>query len=247
MDILHYGCGNVMIPYLIARQKDTLRDYPIHFIEKDFLETAVEELRSFDLAILNENLGDFPTLVDLHANLFNASSATMTGPLKRARYFIDRYDLIQPDERPFNLNIGALDALDKCCLAGIPNIFLGEHSCEAQVPESYRRYITVRATGNPERISLYGHNEYTIKFSHLEKVARTFGYRIIRGPFADFLPFEFTDKLRCIMNQPSPGCDEHEIIRHFLTDLFQYEYLLLTSDLTSEKRKELSANGINEP
>jgi hypothetical protein len=234
-------------PYLIGRQKDTLNNFHVNFIENDFLETAVEELLSFELAILNENLGDFPTLVDLPADLFKGSSTAITGMLNRARYFFDRYDLIRPDERVFNLNIGALDALEKCCLAGIPNIFLGEHSCEAQVPESYLPYIKVRATGNPERISLYGHDEYTIKFSHLEKIARTFGYRIIRGPFADILPFEFTDRLRCLMNLPSPGCDEHEIIRHFVTDLFQYEYLLLTTELACKKRKGPSSHGNKEP
>lgn len=227
-------------PYLIGRQRHTLQNFPVHFLEADFLDLTVDNLLSFELAILNENLGDFPTLVGLHTRLLNESSTAEIDAIDRARYFIDRYELDFPEDETFNLNIGALAALEKCCIAGIPNIFLGEHSCEARVPECHRRYIKIVSTGYPQCIPLYGHNEYTVKFSHLEKIALAFGYKIIRGPFADILPFEWTDSLKYILKSSSANCEQHEIIRHFLNDLFQYEYLLLTTGSSAETNREPS-------
>ena len=72
------------------------------------------------------------------------------------------------------MNIGAIETLEKLCTAGIPYIYLGEHSCEASVPEGLRSLIRIESTGNPERISLAGHDEYTIKFSYLQQVAHAF-------------------------------------------------------------------------
>jgi Fe-S-cluster containining protein len=116
----------------------------------------------------------------------------------------------------------------------VPYIFMSEHSCEATVPEPYRSYIHVPAGGNPQRISLRGHDEYTVKFSHLESVARTFSYRTIRGPLADVIPFDFNDRLRFILASRSVEKDEYEMIRHFVGDLYQYEFLLLIREAPAE-------------
>ena len=108
--------------------------------------------------------------------------------LKWAAGFFKKYNLERPRDDTFNVNVGAIEALEKLCSSGIPYIYLGEHSCEASVPEGLRSLIRIESTGNPERISLAGHDEYTIKFSYLEKVAASHGYTSIRGPFADFIP-----------------------------------------------------------
>ncbi len=55
------------------------------------------------------------------------------------------------------------------------------------VPAELRSTINIKSTGNPERIRLAGHDEYTIKFSYLEKVAAFHDYRSIRGQFVDFI------------------------------------------------------------
>ena len=214
-------------PYLLQKQKETLKDHDVAYMEKDFLETDAAELEVFDMAILNENLGDFPTLVGIGKNIFGLSIDEVEQPLKRVRQLFDQYSFEQPESESFNLNIGAIEAVEKLCSSGISYIFLGEHSCEATVPESYRRFIDVRSSGNPERISLKGHDEYTIKFSCLQKIAEAFNYHSIRGPFADFLEFDFAGKLRFIMASQSVEKDEHEIIRHFVEDLYKYEYLIL--------------------
>lgn len=214
-------------PVLLAEQRETLRDYPVHFRLQDFLSIDEEWLEGFELAIMNENLGDFPTLLNLSGEFFELPAAGMDDLLKKARYYFDLYALPPPSRDLFHLNIGALAALEKLCIARVPVIFLGEHSCEAKVPASLQRMITVNAAGTPERISLAGHDEYSIAFSLLEKIALAWDYAVVRGPFADFLPFTVSDRLRFILTSPFPGKDEYEIIRHFIGDLFQYEYLFL--------------------
>jgi len=50
----------------------------------------------------------------------------------------------------------------------------------------------------------------------------------MRGPLADIIPLEMTNRLKCCLAAPAARTDEDEIIRHFVEDLFKYEYLLLT-------------------
>ena len=50
-------------PYLLAKQKETFRSFEVDFELADILAVPSEALSGFDLAILNENLGDLPTLV----------------------------------------------------------------------------------------------------------------------------------------------------------------------------------------
>jgi len=214
-------------PVLLRTQRETLADYPVDYIEGDFLDMDPSQLQGFDAAILNENLGDFPAITDLDETQLEGRDSTTDEILDRVREYFRLYGLERPPRNPFNLNIGALEAVEKLCASGIPWIFLSEHSCEAAVPEPYRAFISVSSSLNPERIRLRGHDEYSIKFSHLEAVARAFSYETLRGPIADFIPFDLTPGLRFILASRSAEKDEHEMIRHFIEDLYQYEYLLL--------------------
>jgi hypothetical protein len=56
-------------------------------------------------------------------------------------------------------------------------------------------------------------------------------YKIFRDPLADFIAFDFTDKVRYMMHSKSFMKDEHEIIRYFIEDLYQYEYLFLMKSI----------------
>jgi len=212
-------------PFLVKKQQQTLKDYSVDYITGDFLQTDMAGLGDNGMAILNENLGDFPTLANISKSDFGKTNRE--GPLRKARDLFDRYSFAEPETESFNMNIGAIEAVEKLCSAGIPYVFLGEHSCEATVPEPYKDIIHVISTGNPEKITLKGHDEYTIKFSFLEKVARIFDYCIKRGPFADFLKLDFNNRIRSIMVSQFDMSDEHEIIRHFVEDLYKYEYLIL--------------------
>jgi hypothetical protein len=214
-------------PYLMRRQKETLMEYSVSYREEDFLESDMAFLSKFDLAILNENLGDFPTLVNLDQEMFQLSSKTADDDLRRAIYFFEEYKLDRPMSETFHFNLGALQALEKLCTSGIPYIFLGEHSCEAQAPETIRLPVHIESTGTPEKISLKGHDEYSIQVSYLQKVAETFDYICVRGFFADFIPFTITDELRFIIASQGRCGDDDEIICQFIEDLYKYEYLVL--------------------
>ena len=214
-------------PFLLERQRRALGARDVTYRLADAMALEPQDLRSFDLAVLNENLGDFPTLIGVRCDSLKSSGRNSKDPLQRARRIFDRYRLKPPRSEPFNVNIGAMEVVEKLCLAGIPYIFLAEHSCEASVPEPRKRWIRVRATGNPERIRLQGHDEYTMRFSDLEHMARALQYETRRGPLADYIAFDFTDQVGYIMRAKASRKDEHEAIRHFIEDLYQYEYLVL--------------------
>jgi hypothetical protein len=229
------ACMLDISPYLLGQQKETLRERRVAYREEDFLETDPAFLKEFDMAIMNENLGDFPTLVNLDQEIFQLSSGTDNDELARAIYFFEQYKLDRPMSEAFHFNLGALQALEKLCSSGIPYIFLGEHSCEAQVPDTLRLLVHVESAGTPEKISLMGHDEYSIQFSYLQKVAEAFEYICVRGPFADFIPFTITEELRSIMASQGRFGDDDEIICQFIEDLCKYEYLILVNAKTSNR------------
>jgi hypothetical protein len=212
---------------LLEKQKEALKGHEVSYREEDFLETDTATLEGFDLAIMNENLGDFPTLLDINADLLAPSSVTGDACLKRAVALCEQYGLDIPAGGRFHFNLGAIEALEKLCAARIPCIYVGEHSCEATVPVDLHHLLRIESRGSPERISLMGHDEYTIQFSHLEKVARAFGYTVIRGPFADFVELNVTDELRRTLASGGRFRDEDEAVCQFVEDLFKYEYLIL--------------------
>jgi len=213
-------------PYLLQRQKDSLAGFSAAFLETDFFKIPLTDLRSFDLVILNEVLGDFPTLTATSEpsppDDPDAVRLAARIPDFEAAYGL-RFD---PGE---NINIGALEALERLCRAGVPYIYVSEHSCESSHDDPAFPRMNFSPSGNPEKIPLKGHAEYTVKFSALEKMARAFGYKVFRGPYTDILPISFNDRVTAALRTPSPLSDRQEILRHFLYDLYKYEYLLLAS------------------
>ncbi len=210
--------------YLIRKQKETLWDFDVDFVEKDFFETDSDFLSGFDTVILNENMGDFETVAGLSED--NAGNDVNRKTRERVINFIEKYKLKRDMEREISLNTGAIKAVEKLCSAGIELIYLGEHSCEPEVPGELEEILGITRTENPERIMLKGHDEYTIKFSDLIAVAEKFHYRIERGSFADIIQPELTDELITLLRSSIAG-DKTEIIQHFIHDLYRYEYLIL--------------------
>lgn len=211
-------------PYLLDKQKETLQKYAVEFIRADALKKDAAFFSRFDLIILNENLGDFPALIPQNNSLSDKTEELIYYESK-AKHFAQEYDIsFTPDEA---INIGALILLDNICRAGVKHIYLSEHSCEASAPDDLRDILPITPAYIPERITLKGHDEYTIKFSYLQEIAAAFDYKVRRGPIADFLPLKFSDKLNAILRVKTPATDEQEIIQHFVYDLYKYEYLLL--------------------
>ena len=212
-------------PFLLDKQKKTLQSFKIDFELSDILEFPPTALSGFDLAIMNENMGDLPTLVAGQEN--DDSSVDIAEMTKNIEYFNKKYNLSLGLNENEHINIGAIEVVEKLCLAGIKYLYLSEHSCEAVVPEHIKPYISFQSSGSPEMILLKGHKEFTIKFSCLQKIAEMLNYKTRRGPFADFLTINFNDKVKTALRLATPFNDEQEIIRQFVYDLYKYEYLIL--------------------
>ena len=211
-------------PYLLEKQKEILSGFHVSFCQKDILKIAADDIACFDLVILNENLGDMPTLIS-HCDK-NTDIEKETEPWQeRLQYFQEKYALSFPEEE--NINIGAMEVLNKLCHAQIKYIYLSEHSCEASIPTHLKPYINSDSSNNPEKITLKGHDEYTIKFSCLQKIAQYFNYKIVRGQFADFLHIDFNDKVKTALRLETPFTNQQEIIQQFVYDLYKYEYMVL--------------------
>jgi hypothetical protein len=217
-------------PVLLEEQKKILKGFSVDFREEDFLETQTNDISGFDLAIMNENLGDFPTLINLSTDIIDKQIDDNDPVLKWINELFAKYSLERPKSETFNINIGAIEALEKLCSAKIPYIYMGEHSCEASVSKEMSSLFQIKSTGNPQRISLAGHDEYTIQFSYLEKVASFHGYKSIRGPFADFIPITLTDEARYALMYGGHYSDEAEMMSQFVEDLYTYEYLVLIKE-----------------
>jgi len=211
-------------PYLLAKQKEILSGFNVNFLEKDILNMSIDDLGLYDLVIMNENLGDLPTLV-ANSEIISGNEKETIHFRKIVEYFKDSYNLSFSDDE--NINIGAMEVLDRICKAQCRCIYLSEHSCETSMPASITHYHNFTASGNPEKIKLKGHNEYTIKFSNLQKIAETCNYKVLRGQFADFLPLDLNQKVLTAMRLETPFTTEQEIIQQFVYDLYKYEYMVM--------------------
>jgi SAM-dependent methyltransferase len=215
-------------PFLLAKQQEILREFEVSFIRGDFLDMGSSILSNFDLAILNEVIGDFPTACHISMNVSEEGSDLENPLLQEIRRICTTYAITPQHSEQFNINLGAIQALEKLCLAGVPHIYLSEHSCEARVPQHMAGLLDLEATGNPEMIRLHGHDEFTIRFSDLERVAAFFGYSTLRGQYIDFIEPLIGDDIEFILRLGSSKTDRHEIIRQFIEDLIKYEYLIIS-------------------
>ncbi|MHB8109099.1 MAG: methyltransferase domain-containing protein, partial [Syntrophorhabdaceae bacterium] len=214
-------------PVLLGKQQETLEDHTVEYYLHNALDMDQAFFGTFEFIIFNENLGDFPTLVNIDSRTID-ENGTMQGDAvsTRARHFFDTYGLEKPDSR-FNLNIGALEVIEKICRMEIPYLFIGEHSCESKAPPDLKPFLDTSSTGNPRRIALKGHDEFTIKFSYLEKIATQLGYRTRRGPFADYIAPDINDHVKAVLASRGLYSDSEEMIYQFIGDLYEYEYLIL--------------------
>jgi hypothetical protein len=219
-------------PFLLEQQRQTLKDLKVNFVQADFLELKAPHLSEIDLVLLNEVMGDLPTACDVpHRALFE-NLYPEEDLLREVRSICRRYSIMPSAPDSFALNLGAIKALEKLCAARIPYIYASEHSCEAGVPEKLKGMLELQPAGDPERIMLHGHDEYTIRFSNLEKVAAFFGYSTRRGQYIDFIEPVIEGEVSFILTLGSSRIDRHEIISQFIEDLAKYEYMILS--LSSE-------------
>ncbi len=204
---------------LLKKQRERLEAFhdKVSFIQADIHELKGAKGR-LDLIIINEVIGDLDT-------------ATGLDPYdlpEEVSQLITHYGLEIPLQGHFNLNIGALRLLEIICKLGVP-AFISEHSCDPIIPCDMP-YLTkgLALDSFPREIQLYAHSEYTIRFSHLIKVARSFGRTIATGSLLDLLGIKDAAALRFIFTSHACSTEKQEIILEFLDHVREYRWLAIT-------------------
>ncbi|HDQ04118.1 MAG TPA: class I SAM-dependent methyltransferase, partial [Deltaproteobacteria bacterium] len=112
-------------PYLLNRQKETLQKYNVLFIQADSLKKEADFFIPFDLIIMNENMGDLPTLIP-QKGIVPSPTEELAFYQNKASELNTRYCLNFASAEI--INIGALLLLENICRAGVKYIYLSEHS-----------------------------------------------------------------------------------------------------------------------
>lgn len=203
---------------LIERQRRALNPWKdrVGYILGDALE-VLPALSGVGLLIVNEMIGDLPVWTNLDA-----------GHLPReVSEVIDHYRLCIPEGGLFHFNIGAVGLVEAICRKGIP-AFLSEHSSDPIIPREMPFLAKGLETGGwPREIRLTAHSEYTIRFSHLEQVARAFGRRVETGCLLELIGYTNVEKARFIFNARASATDEQALIFEFLDHIREYRWLVI--------------------
>jgi hypothetical protein len=203
---------------LLKKQRERLEEFhdKVSFIKADIHDLKGAKGR-LDLILINEVIGDLDTATGLDPNNLPEDVSQL----------ITNYKLEIPLQGPFNLNIGALRLLETICRLGVP-AFISEHSCDPIIPGTMP-YLTegLVLDSFPREIPLYAHSEYTIRFSHLIRVARAFGRTISTGPLLDLLGIKDATALRFIFTSHACSTEKQEIILEFLDHVREYRWLTI--------------------
>lgn len=204
--------------YLLNKQRNNLLPWrdKIFFIQGD-INYILESIKTkVDVLILNEMIGDLDMLVDI-------SSENM----QSAESLIKEYELDIPGEGPFNFNVGAIKLVEAICKKNIP-VFITEHSSDPIMPEGMDFLSEgIECNSYPREIQLYGHSEYTIRFSHLIKVARMLGRDTLTGPLANIVGIKKSSDMKFIFTNRACSTEKQEIIYEILDHIREYRWLLI--------------------
>lgn len=204
----------------------------VSFVHADALAFARGLGGEVDLVVSNENIGDLPTAIGLSRDdvLQAAEGADCAKPtVARVGDAVRRYGLdLSGAPETFAFNLGAVEYLEALAPAARA-VFLSEHSAEAAVPPPFSEFVRLPPSdGYPRRVPLRGHDEYTIKFSHLEQVARRLGYEVLRLPLLEVLGLRDDREIRTMVGSPTTLSETAEVVHEFFHHVAEYEALLLT-------------------
>ncbi len=238
-------------PTLLEKQRQRLAGLPISFHCSDIF-TWLPNLDSkpVDLLILNEIIGDFPTITGLSSKslenqlrkrsqlpetckpcpspepeslsddelLFEAARLTKT-------YNLDLNELPET----FNLNYGALLFIERLAQTRVARTFITEHGCDTTLPYPFSLFSAIQPTAdrNPRRIKLKDHDEYNIRFDHLEQIARALNFKVTRFHLMDLLKVRFDDEINYLLTSQKPVHEEQEIFLEFYEHVAEYQGILL--------------------
>lgn len=204
---------------LLRKQKEKLEHFhdKVSFIQAD-VHDLINALRGVDLIIMNEVIGDLDTLIGIDPG----------NPCKQASDLISTYKLRIPREETFSLNIGALRLVEAICSKGIP-AFISEHSSDPVIPDNMS-FLTrgLKLDSYPREISLSGHKEYTIRFSHLMQIAEASGKKACSGSLLELIGLRSSPAFRFIFLSNACSTDEQAVTLEFLDHIREYRWLAIS-------------------
>jgi hypothetical protein len=203
---------------LLGRQQRALNPWKdrVRCVLGDALE-VLPAICGVDLFLINEMIGDLPVWTELDPKRLPPEAAAL----------IDRYRLGIPQDGLFHFNIGAIRLVEAICRKGLP-AFLSEHCCDPVIPRDMPFLVKGLATsGWPREIRLTAHSEYTIRFSHLEQVARAWGRKVETGSLLEFIGYANVEKARFIFNARACSTDEQALVFEFLDHVREYRWMII--------------------
>lgn len=206
-------------PMLLRRQRTRLQEFRdrVSFIQADIHELKGAGGR-LDLIIINEVIGD----LDVTCNLDPSDLP------EEVAWLVKTYGLETPDAGPFNFNTGALRLVETLCRLGVP-AFLSEHSSDPIIPVAMP-YLGEGLCRDafPREIRLHGHSEYTIRFSHLVKVAQALGRTVHTGSSFELLGLQGDPSWRFIFMNRACATDRQELVYEFLDHVREYRWITIS-------------------
>lgn len=203
---------------LIGIQRKALEPWKdrVRFILGDALE-VLPAISGAELFIVNEMIGDLPVWTGLDPKSLP----------RQVRSVIGRYRLGIPEAEPFHFNIGAIRLVEAICRKGVP-AFLSEHSSDPIIPREMPFLVKGLATdGWPREIRLTAHSEFTIRFSHLEQVARMRGREVETGSLLELIGYSNAEKARFIFNARACSTDDQALLLEFLDHVREYRWMII--------------------
>jgi hypothetical protein len=203
---------------LLGRQQRALDPWKgrVGFVLGDALE-LLPAISGVDLFLINEMIGDLPVWTHLHPNDLPPEAAAL----------IDRYRLGMPEDGLFHFNIGAIRLVESICRKDVP-AFISEHASDPLIPREMPFLVKGLAPGGwPREIRLTAHSEYTIRFSHLEQVARALGRKVETGSLLELIGYSNVEKARFIFNARACSTDEQALVFEFLDHVREYRWMII--------------------
>lgn len=228
-------------PHFSRLQQAALDGRPgVQYVVADAVAYLRASRQPIDLLISNENLGDLPTCAGLprdevlrRARLSGPGPGRPDDPVGRAAALVRAYGLeddVALAPETFAFNAGAVEYLEALALRARA-VFLAEHGSDTAVPERYRDLVEIPVSdGFPRRIALKGHDEYTIRFGPLARVAHRLGYRVERFHLMDLLGLRTDPGARSLVRVPNTRSEAAEVFREFYHHVAEYQGLLLTTE-----------------
>jgi len=238
-------------PTLLEKQRERLHKFPVSFHCSDlFAWLPTLQQQPVDLLLLNEIIGDFPTITALSRESLANSIKLLQSPepgkqltpallpasldedslLYEAARLVTTYNLDITDlPETFNLNYGALLFIERLAQTRVARTFITEHGCDTALPYPFSLFPSIQPTAdrNPRQIKLKDHDEYNIRFDHLEQLASALNFKITRFHLMDLLKVRFDDEINYLLTSQKPENEEQEIFLEFYEHIAEYQGILL--------------------